>query len=267
MDKIFETERVYARNWSPDDAWEAFESYMSDPEVGPRAGWLPHRSPEESREYLNDVVRPGVEMCLVYKPTGKIIGAIGLHPDKLRNAERVNSREIGYVLAKPYWGMGLMPEAVRGVLDYAFGTLGLDMVMVRHAKDNEGSRRVCEKCGFVREGILRQADYFYPEEKVEDQWLYSMTRVEWEKGRSHKETPPAWKFVQNRACPYFPCHKGVDEARFSCQFCYCPLYLKKDCGGAFVILPNGIKDCSNCLLPHLNYDHIMDRLIADSIPQ
>ena len=92
MDKIFETERVYARNWSPDDAWEAFESYMSDPEVGPRAGWLPHRSPEESREYLTDVVRPGVEMCLVYKPTGKIIGAIGLHPDKLRNAERVNSR-------------------------------------------------------------------------------------------------------------------------------------------------------------------------------
>ena len=115
MDKSFETERVYARNWSPDDAWEAFESYMSDPEVGPRAGWLPHRSPEESREYLNDVVRPGVEMCLVYKPTGKIIGAIGLLPDKLRIAERVYSREIGFVLAIGYWGMGLMRDAVGGV--------------------------------------------------------------------------------------------------------------------------------------------------------
>ncbi len=60
---------------------------------------------------------------------------------------------------------------------------------------------------------------------------------------------------------------GVDEDKFSCQFCYCPLYLKENCGGGFVMLPGGIKDCSNCLLPHTNYDHIMNRLIADSRPQ
>ena len=149
MDKIFETERVYARNWSPDDAWEAFESYMSDPEVGPRAGWLPHRSPEESREYLNDVVRPGVEMCLVYKPTGKIIGAIGLHPDKLRNAERVNSREIGYVLSRDHWGRGLMPEAVKAAMAYCFYGADCDYLTIAHFDFNTQSRRVIEKCGFT----------------------------------------------------------------------------------------------------------------------
>lgn len=266
LEKIFETERLYARSWVPEDAEEAFTAYMSDPEVGPCAGWLPHKNVEESRDYLTNVCRPGVEMCLIYKPTGEICGAMGIHKN-FRNGEAIKSRDIGYVLAKPYWGMGLMPEAVRGLMDYAFGKLGMDILTVRHDAANQRSRRVCEKCGFIREGVLRKAGVYLPTGEVNDQWVYSMTKEEWARGRSHKETPEGWKFVQNRFCPYFPCHKGVDEAKFSCQFCYCPLYLKENCGGAFVMLPGGIKDCSNCLLPHTNYDHIMNRLIADSRPQ
>ena len=58
-------------------------------------------------------------------------------------------------------------------------------------------------------------------------------------------------FFQNRACEYFPCHKGVADEDFNCLFCYCPLYLLGDeCGGNFEYLPNGIKNCSNCTLPH-----------------
>ena len=48
-------------------------------------------------------------------------------------------------------------------------------------------------------------------------------------------------------CPYYPCHKG---AMHSCDFCYCPLYEYADCGGSYIILSNGLKDCSNCMLPH-----------------
>ena len=60
-----------------------------------------------------------------------------------------------------------------------------------------------------------------------------------------------YKFFQNRQCEYFPCHKGVKEESFSCLFCYCPLYaLGKECGGNFVILENGVKDCSGCTIPH-----------------
>lgn len=35
-----------------------------------------------------------------------------------------------------------------------------------------------------------------------------------------------------------------------CMFCYCPRYYEEECGGDYVILPNGIKDCSNCTIPH-----------------
>ena len=72
-----------------------------------------------------------------------------------------------------------------------------------------------------------------------------------------------YSFFQNRACESFPCHKGADPARFNCLFCYCPLYsLGDECGGDFTINAKGIKDCTNCLYPHIreNYDEIIAKL-------
>ena len=66
----------------------------------------------------------------------------------------------------------------------------------------------------------------------------------------------------NRDCEYFPCHSGVAPEDFNCLFCYCPLYaLGKECGGNFVILKNGVKDCGGCILPHRteNYGYITER--------
>lgn len=64
-------------------------------------------------------------------------------------------------------------------------------------------------------------------------------------------------------CEFFPCHKGVDAASFNCLFCYCPLYLLDDqCGGNFTYTASGIKDCSNCTVPHRveNYGRITQKL-------
>ena len=72
-----------------------------------------------------------------------------------------------------------------------------------------------------------------------------------------------YQFFQNTQCEYFPCHAGADRENFSCLFCYCPLYALGDrCGGSFKYTEQGIKDCSNCLRPHIpeNYDKIMERM-------
>ena len=72
-----------------------------------------------------------------------------------------------------------------------------------------------------------------------------------------------YKFFQNRECEYFPCHKCRDTECFSCMFCYCPLYALGDgCGGNYRYTESGIKDCSDCLIPHRveNYDRIMARM-------
>ena len=74
-----------------------------------------------------------------------------------------------------------------------------------------------------------------------------------------------YKFFQNKKCEYFPCHGHADPETFSCLFCYCPLYALKDqCGGNFTYTENGIKDCSNCLVPHRkeNYDKILEKMSA-----
>ncbi|MCI6736964.1 MAG: cysteine-rich small domain-containing protein [Intestinibacter sp.] len=72
----------------------------------------------------------------------------------------------------------------------------------------------------------------------------------------------SYRFFNNNKCEYFPCHKTNDPENFNCLFCYCPLYALKDkCGGNFRYTEKGIKDCTNCTLPHKrdNYDYIIGK--------
>lgn len=73
---------------------------------------------------------------------------------------------------------------------------------------------------------------------------------------------PHYAFFSNTLCEFFPCHKGVSPDCFNCLFCYCPLYaLGNQCGGNYTYTPDGIKDCSNCTIPHQpnGYQYILDR--------
>ena len=68
-----------------------------------------------------------------------------------------------------------------------------------------------------------------------------------------------YSFVCHKTCEYFPCHKTKDPDNFNCLFCYCPLYALGDaCGGNFRFTEKGVKDCTNCLLPHVrkNYGYV-----------
>ncbi len=73
----------------------------------------------------------------------------------------------------------------------------------------------------------------------------------------------SYKFVQNKECEYFPCHK-VKEENFNCLFCYCPLYvLKEACGGNPKFLEDGTKSCMDCVSPHngvKGYDFVMKKI-------
>ena len=72
----------------------------------------------------------------------------------------------------------------------------------------------------------------------------------------------SYRYFQNTACEYFPCHKVTNSENFNCLFCYCPLYALGDqCGGNCTYTEQGIKDCSKCLIPHspAGYDYINDR--------
>ena len=78
-----------------------------------------------------------------------------------------------------------------------------------------------------------------------------------------KTTTENYKFFQHRECEFFPCHENADPELFNCLFCYCPLYTLKDkCGGDFGDMEgSGIKDCSNCMIPHSKgaYDYVINK--------
>ena len=68
-------------------------------------------------------------------------------------------------------------------------------------------------------------------------------------------------YFSNKACRYYPCHQMPSGKDINCLFCFCPMYAM-DCLGSPVFLENGVKDCSNCIYPHIkeNYDKIMGKL-------
>ena len=143
-----ETKRLILRPWQESDA-EALFKYASDPDVGPRAGWPPHKDVEESRTVIRDVFSTPTMWAVELKSTGEAIGCVGFLPADCCNLEiGENEAEVGYWIGKPYWNMGICTEAIRAVVDHCFNELGLEVLWGDYLTDNPASRRVMEKCGF-----------------------------------------------------------------------------------------------------------------------
>ena len=143
---ILQTKRLILRPWRENDAEDLYR-YACDPEVGPAAGWMPHTSVANSREIIRNVLKRPEVYAVCLKATGKPIGSIGLHRNDLATAD--DEYELGYWIGKPFWGQGLIPEASRELLRYAFEDLGMKRIWSGHYDGNVKSRRVQEKLGFV----------------------------------------------------------------------------------------------------------------------
>lgn len=143
---MLETKRLILRPWRDEDAEELYK-YAKDPQVGPAAGWPVHTSVANSREIIRNVLSAEGTYAVVLKETMLPVGSIGI----MRNANIPTAEkeaEIGYWIGKPYWGQGLIPEAVRECLRYCFEELGCERVWCGYYEGNEKSHRVQEKCGF-----------------------------------------------------------------------------------------------------------------------
>ena len=146
---LITTPRLRLRPLTEADAADVY-AYSRDPRIGPIAGWPPHRSEAESRELIRTVFSaPGI-FAMELRDTGRVVGSLGfvgshpagVHPD-------CPDDEIGYSVAHDCWGLGLVPEALKAVLEYGFTDLGLRRVWCSHYAGNWRSRRVMEKQGFT----------------------------------------------------------------------------------------------------------------------
>ncbi len=145
--KTLETERLILRPWNVKDAEKCYE-YCRDPEIGPVAGFPMHTSIANSTAVILTVLIREDNFAIVLKESGELVGSIGLTKESKQFEIKEDEAEIGYWLGKPFWGRGLMPEAVREIMRYAKEELGLTLLYCCYYNDNEKSHRVMQKCGF-----------------------------------------------------------------------------------------------------------------------
>lgn len=143
-----QTERLILRAWREKDVKDLF-AYASCEDVGPMAGWTPHKTIDESKDILKFFME-GKHTFAIEKD-GKVIGSIGI--EKYDEAQfpdfsEQKGAEIGFVLSKAYWGQGIMPEATWKVIEWLFDEKKVDFVMCGHFLWNAQSAAVQSKLGF-----------------------------------------------------------------------------------------------------------------------
>ena len=182
---MLETERLILRRWEDSDAESLFE-YAADPDVGPIAGWPPHQSIEESRDVIKNVFNGKEAYAICLKTDDRAIGAIELklngHTDL---TDRDDECELGYWLGKPFWGQGIMPEAVKEILRHAFEKIGMTKVWAGYYEGNLKSKRVQEKSGFRYQWKSEGVDVPLMHEKRTGH-VSSMTKDQWQWDRLYE---------------------------------------------------------------------------------
>lgn len=178
---MLETKRLTLRRFEQSDAENLYE-YAKDPDVGPIAGWSPHKNVAESLDVIRNVFNGAEAYAVCLKSDGKAIGAIELklngHTDL---TEQEDECELGFWLGKPYWGRGIMPEAAREILRHAFEDLDMQKVWCAYYDGNTKSKRVQEKCGFRYQWTTKDVDVPLMHEKrtghvnllTKDTWLWA----------------------------------------------------------------------------------------------
>ncbi len=196
---VLETSRLILRPFLLTDLDDFYE-YASVDGVGEMAGWVHHESCDESKRILELFISNKNVFAIVNKANNKVIGSLGLEDKKyqINSLNGLNGIEIGYVLSKDYWGLGLMTEAVKKVIFYIFLELKLDYVTCGYFKRNLRSKRVFDKNGFkyiadikyetmyktvedTTLGVIYRDDYLDKLEKIQlydlngnklDKWIY-----------------------------------------------------------------------------------------------
>ena len=151
--KVLKTKRLTLRPFQSDDAEQMYENWAHDPEVTKYLTWTPHESVEVTRAYCaaqaEEAKKPNVyHWAIVFE--NELIGDI-----TLLNVGYTETGIVGYCMAKKCWGKGIMTEALKEVIRFAFEEVGLHRIEGMHAKQNIGSSRVMEKCGLKYEGLKR----------------------------------------------------------------------------------------------------------------
>jgi len=150
------TPSAVLRDWTPEDA-PSLVRHADNPRIASmlRDGFPSPYTPDDACRFIAMATEPGTRnLFLAVEVDGEACGGIGIHP--LEDVFR-RTGEIGYWLAEPFWGRGIITGAVRALVPVAFERYDIVRIQAGIFANNPASMRVLEKCGFTRGAVHRNA--------------------------------------------------------------------------------------------------------------
>lgn len=162
------------RPWHINDL-ESLVKYANNPKIAKNlTDGFPHPYTEEKgRAFIDMATKDNPIHIFAIDVNGEAVGGIGIHPQTdihKRNAE------LGYWLAEPFWGKGIVTEAIKQVVKIAFDIYEIDRVFARPFGTNLASQKVLEKAGFKLEAKLEKT--LIKNGEVLDELIYGVKRSE-----------------------------------------------------------------------------------------
>ena len=174
---IITTQRVVLRWISEDDVDSLYEIF-SDPQVMRYWSTVPLRNRKAAAELQREIAEGNwreqmFKWGLALRDSNTVIGTTTLFNLNLDNGRA----ELGYAMARAYWGKGYMNEALKALVSHAFDVMTLRRLEADVDPRNTASIRTLERLGFQREGFLRER--WDVNGEIQDALFYGLLRREW----------------------------------------------------------------------------------------
>ena len=186
--KTIETDRLILRQFTMEDAEPMFRNWANDDEVTKHLTWPTHSDVEVTKMVLSDwtshYAKPDFyNWAIVLKENGgEPIGNISV----VRINHNTECAAIGYCMSRAHWRKGVMPEALKAVVDFLFDEVGFNRIEAEHDVNNPASGRVMEKAALRYEGTLRQSGR--NNQGIVDLVWRAILRSDWEKDITGQES-------------------------------------------------------------------------------
>jgi RimJ/RimL family protein N-acetyltransferase len=149
------SERLLLRIPTMEDAFQIFQLYAQDPEVTKYLTFEPHQSIKDTKTFLKRCLNnwkknTSFPWTIIRRHDKQLMGMI-----EIVNIEQ-SGVQLGYVLAREFWGNGYMTESLKLIIDWSFTQKDLYRVWAVCDLENKASSRVMEKAGMQKEGLLRR---------------------------------------------------------------------------------------------------------------
>jgi RimJ/RimL family protein N-acetyltransferase/ribosomal protein S18 acetylase RimI-like enzyme len=183
------TERLLIRPFESGDVADLV-ARRNEPDVARYQNWSTPYTEEQADQTVRELVAlEGPEndewwMAVVADPEdGEVFGDLALHL-----TQEARTAEVGYTFARRHWGKGYAVEALSALVEYLFEALAVTRVFGMLHPDNPASAMVLERTGFLFEGHTKSS--FWLDGEVSDDWIYGLTRPDWETWRDRPRAQP-----------------------------------------------------------------------------